>query len=47
MIHAHYIFLTGNQAEAAIPDIEHGLQVQRLVRETAEHLGRFRENCLR
>ena len=46
MIHAHYIFLTGNQAEAAIPDIEHGLQVQRLVRETAEHLGRFRENCL-
>ena len=47
MIHAHYIFLTGNHDEAVIPDIEHGLQVQKLVRETAEHLGRFRENCLR
>jgi predicted dehydrogenase len=43
MIHAHYVFLTGSQSEPVIPDIEHGLQVQRLVRETAEHLAKFRE----
>ncbi len=43
MIHAHYVFLTGGSSETVIPDIEHGLQVQRLVRETAEHLARFRE----
>ena len=43
MIHAHYVFLTGNRGEAVIPDIEHGLQVQRLVRETAEHLAEFRK----
>jgi len=43
MIHAHYVFLTGSSSETVIPDIEHGLQVQRLVRETAEHLARFRE----
>jgi predicted dehydrogenase len=44
MIHAHYIFLTGSSSEPVIPDIEHGLEVQRLVRETAEHLGKFRES---
>jgi len=43
MIHAHYVFLTGGSSELVIPDIEHGLQVQRLVRETAEHLAKFRE----
>lgn len=43
MIHAHYVFLTGNKSETVIPDIEHGLQVQRLVRETAEHLRKFRK----
>jgi len=43
MIHAHYVFLKDIKDEAAIPDIEHGLQVQRLVRETAEHLGNFRK----
>jgi predicted dehydrogenase len=43
MIHAHYVFLTGGTFEPVIPDIEHGLQVQRLVRETAEHLAKFRE----
>lgn len=35
MIHAHYIFLTGDNQETVIPDIEHGLRVQRIVRETA------------
>ncbi len=43
MIHAHYVFLTSGSSETVIPDIEHGLQVQRLVRETAEHLAKFRE----
>jgi hypothetical protein len=43
MIHAHYVFLTGGSSEAIIPDIEHGLQVQRLVRETAEHVTKFRK----
>jgi predicted dehydrogenase len=43
MVHAHYVFLTGSTNEPFIPDIEHGLQVQRLVRETAEHLEKFRE----
>jgi predicted dehydrogenase len=43
MIHAHYVFLKGLKDEAVIPDIEHGLQVQRLVRETAEHLAKFRK----
>jgi predicted dehydrogenase len=43
MIHAHYVFLTEGSSEVIIPDIEHGLQVQRLVRETAEHLEKFRE----
>ncbi len=42
MVHAHYVFLTGGSSELFIPGIEHGLEVQRLVRETAEHLDRFR-----
>lgn len=43
MIHAHYIFLKNTNSELIIPDISHGLAVQRLVTETAEHLARFRE----
>jgi predicted dehydrogenase len=42
MIHAHYVFLTGNDKGSFVPDIEHGLAVQRLVRKTAEHLQDFR-----
>ncbi|NJN25088.1 MAG: Gfo/Idh/MocA family oxidoreductase [Cyclobacteriaceae bacterium] len=42
MIHAHYIFLTGNDALAFNADIDHGLAVQRLVRDTATHLAYFR-----
>ena len=38
MVHAHYIFLTGKQDEPFFPGIEHGLEVQRLVRQTAENL---------
>lgn len=43
MIHAHYIFLTGNDEKAVIPDLNHGLAVQRIVRETAAHLAAFRD----
>ncbi|MCK5470147.1 MAG: Gfo/Idh/MocA family oxidoreductase [Cyclobacteriaceae bacterium] len=43
MIHAHYIFLTGNDEKAFVPDLNHGLAVQRVVRETATHLAVFRD----
>ncbi|MGC9356085.1 MAG: Gfo/Idh/MocA family protein [Mariniphaga sp.] len=44
MVHAHYLFFTGNDARAFNPDLKHGLAVQRIVRETAEHLSFFRKN---
>jgi predicted dehydrogenase len=43
MIHAHYVFLKETNEEAFIPGIEHGLAVQRLVTQTAEHLKTFRD----
>ena len=43
MVHAHYLFFTGNDAKAITPDLKHGLAVQRIVRETAEHLNTFRK----
>lgn len=43
MIHAHYIFLTGNDEKAFVPDLNHGLAVQRIVRETAAHMAVFRD----
>lgn len=43
MVHAHYVFLKGSLNEPIIPDINHGLEVQRLVRETAGHLTWFRQ----
>lgn len=42
MVHAHYVFLNGVGSELFIPDIGHGLAVQRLVTQTAEHLKTFR-----
>ena len=42
MVHAHYLFFTGSD-NSFIPDLEHGLAVQRIVRETADHLSVFRE----
>ncbi|MBN1985199.1 MAG: Gfo/Idh/MocA family oxidoreductase [Prolixibacteraceae bacterium] len=44
MVHAHYCFFTGNDSETFIPDLNHGLAVQRIVRETANHLSIFRNN---
>jgi hypothetical protein len=43
MIHAHYVFLTGNSNNDFVPDIEHGLAVQRLVTQTAKELEIFRK----
>jgi Predicted dehydrogenases and related proteins len=43
MIHAHYVFLTGKDKYEFVPDIKHGLEVQKLVTQTAEHLKVFRE----
>jgi len=42
MIHAHYLFLTGNDPKAYVPDLNHGLAVQRIVRETADYLKKYR-----
>lgn len=46
LVHAHYLFLGGSDPGVFIPDLSHGLAVQRLVRETAEHMKVFRENSL-
>ena len=43
MVHAHYCFFTGNDDRSFIPDLKHGLSVQRIVRETADHLITFRK----
>jgi predicted dehydrogenase len=43
MVHAHYQFFTGKDTKAFNPDLKHGLAVQRIVRETAEHLSVFRK----
>jgi len=43
MIHAHYVFLTGNNQNEFVPDIGHGLAVQRMVTQAADHLKNFRE----
>jgi predicted dehydrogenase len=43
MVHAHYIFLTGDDRRSFVPDLAHGLAAQRLVRETADHIGIYRE----
>ncbi len=43
LIHAHYVFLSGNDPAAFVPGLDHGLEVQRLVRETAENMEKFRQ----
>ncbi len=43
MMHAHYVFLTGSHTETFVPDIMHGLAVQKLLASTAEHLAIFRK----
>lgn len=43
MIHAHYVFLGGNDPKAFVPELKHGLAVQRIVRETAGFLKTYRD----
>ena len=43
LIHSHYEFLKGDVSEFGVPDLKHGIEVQRLVRETADHLDDFRK----
>lgn len=47
MVHAHFLFLTEPVNSPFVPDLAHGLEVQRLVRETADHLLNFREKYKR
>ncbi len=47
MVHAHYIFLTGDSRGSFLPDLSHGLAVQRIVRETASHLSSFRQKNIK
>lgn len=42
MIHAHYLFLSDADESNFVPDLKHGLVVQRLVHETAQYLTSFR-----
>lgn len=42
LVHAHYLFLGGKDPYAFLPGLEHGLEVQRLVRETAHFLKKYR-----
>ena len=42
LVHAHYLFFTGEDKPAFVPDLQHGLEVQRLVREAADHFVFFR-----
>jgi predicted dehydrogenase len=44
LVHAHYLFFTEDDPYTFRPGIEHGLAVQRIVRETADHLSAFRKN---
>jgi len=44
MVHAHYQFFTGDDSRSSIADLKHGLAVQRIVRQTADHIEVFRKN---
>jgi predicted dehydrogenase len=46
MIHAHYVFITGNDDESFVPGIDHALKVQRIVREASEAMEVFRKSNL-
>jgi predicted dehydrogenase len=47
MIHANYVFLKEKNSDPVIPDINHALEVQRLVRETADWLAGFRTQVMK
>lgn len=43
MVHGHYVFLTGNNRGTIVPDIFHGIDVQRIIRTAATGMQEFRE----
>lgn len=45
MIHSHYIFLTGKDPGTVVPDIYHGLEVQRILRISAKKMKLFRQRA--
>lgn len=44
MIHAHYVFLSGNDQHDIVPDLMHGLAVQKIVNATAINITNFRNS---
>lgn len=38
LVHAHYLFFDGQDEHAFVPGIDHALEVQRLLRDTVQHL---------
>jgi len=38
LVHNHYLFLGGDRGTSFIPDLTHGIQVQRLLQQIAEHI---------
>ena len=38
LVHNHYLFLGGDPSISVIPDLAHGIQVQRLLQQTANHI---------
>jgi len=42
MIHSHYVFLTGQSSGSVLPDIKHGLEVQRIIRSAVNKMNHFR-----
>jgi hypothetical protein len=39
LIHAHYLFFGGQVGDSVVPDLAHGLVVQRVLHEIADKLG--------
>lgn len=42
LIHANYVFLTGDH-NCFVPDLQHGIQVQSLIRQSAEYMADYRK----
>jgi predicted dehydrogenase len=45
MVHSHYVFLKEVETETVIPDIQHGLDVQRIMRAAVGKMKTFREQA--
>lgn len=47
LVHAHYVFFTSGESESMLPDLEHGLEVERILRESAGQMRIFRNRVCR